>query len=285
MNASGALPANVQVITELPADHPGYSIVDAAAMRALSIAEQRHFWHAGRNAYVAKRLSLLSVVPPARVLELGCGGGAVSARLSAMGYVVTGVDGHLPRVVEAAHRAPAARFVVYDLARGAQRLSLGEFEAVGLFDVLEHLDDPGAALADALQCVQPGGVLVGTVPALMSLWSRIDELAGHRCRYERAELVRLLRSVRGAEVVEVRPFNRAIVPVLWLQRRLVAAGTNPHAAERNLRVPPAPINGALRALLRLEYGLGSALDRAGLPGASLWFALRRSGKQKDGPGR
>jgi hypothetical protein len=50
------------------------------------------------------------------VLELGCGGGAVAAHLATAGYRVTGIDGHLSRALEAARRAPEARFLVHDLA-------------------------------------------------------------------------------------------------------------------------------------------------------------------------
>jgi 2-polyprenyl-3-methyl-5-hydroxy-6-metoxy-1,4-benzoquinol methylase len=41
-----------------------------------------------------------------------------------------------------------------------------DFDAVGLFDVIEHLDDPGSALRLALRLAKLGGFVVGTVPAL-----------------------------------------------------------------------------------------------------------------------
>jgi hypothetical protein len=47
------------------------------------------------------------------------------------------------------------------------------------------------------------------------------------------------------------------------------------ATAENLRVPPKPLNAALYTLLNLEHTLAPLANLAHLPGASLWFALRR----------
>jgi SAM-dependent methyltransferase len=274
MTAEG-LPPNVEVRSRLAPDHGGYSIEDASVMRALALAEERHFWHRTRNQFIVDRLRGLGACPPAQVLELGCGGGSVAAHLSRAGYAVTGVDGHLPRILEAAARAPEAHFVVEDLSKPNVLADLGGADVVGLFDVIEHLDDPGQALARAVELCRPGGIVAGTVPALMALWSEADRSAGHRTRFELVGLERLVRAVPGATVLEVVPFNRLLVPLVWLDRRARADGGAGGRPEHYLRVPWAPVNRFLSALLRMEHGLGSVLPRS-MPGASLWFALRRS---------
>ncbi len=268
------LPDNVAVRAALARDHEGYSLADEAAIRALSLAEDRHFWHRARNQLIAGRLARLGVRPPARVLELGCGGGCVSAHLWRLGYAVTGVDGHLPRVLEAAARAPGARFIVEDLSQEGVLADQAGADAVALFDVIEHLVDPGAAVRAALQLARPGGWVVGTVPALQALWSDADRLAGHRLRFERPTLAGMLRAIPGAGDVEVVPFNRLLVPLLWLQRRAAAGPAPVESAAPYLRVPWAPVNRAMHLLLRAEDRLSGLLP-ARLPGASLWFALRR----------
>jgi SAM-dependent methyltransferase len=269
-----ALP-NVTVVSQLERDHRGYSLEDGAAMAALSRAEDRHFWHRTRNLFIQRRLTRLGVSPGARVLELGCGGGSVAAHLSSAGYVVTGIDGHLARVTEAARRAPDAAFIVHDLAQGLPPSVGSGYDGVGLFDVIEHLDEPREALQSALAVVRVGGALVGTVPANMSLWSEVDRAAGHRLRYDAGTLRSVLGAVPGAEVLEVVPFNRSLVPMLWLQRRCTRRD-DPGALARSLRVPGPPWNEALAILLRIEYALSGVLDRLPVGGASLWFALRRS---------
>jgi hypothetical protein len=111
---------------------------------------------------------------------------------------------------------------------------------------------------------------------MMALWSQVDVQAGHRLRYERGGLTALLAEIPGGRLLEVVPFNRLLVPMLWVQRRLVVKeGDAAATSERNLAIPPGPINRALEAALRGEEALAPWLSRTSLPGASLWFALRR----------
>ena len=265
------LPANLRVVSTLAAAHAGYSVADPVLMAALSRAEDEHFWHRSRNWLIARRLRRLGSVPPARILELGCGGGCVAAFLSRAGWRVTGVEGHLSRARQAAERAPGATFLVHDLGQGLGPLGSERWDVVAFFDVLEHLEDALGALTAALRRVVPGGLLVGTVPALMRLWSDADVRSGHCLRFERAQLQEVLRALPGAGGMEVAPFNRVLVPLLWAQRR-----ANADALERGLKVPAAPLNALLGAVLRTEERMGPLLDPLRVPGASLWFAVRAS---------
>lgn len=265
------LPANVRVVSELAAAHAEYSVADAEVMAALSRAEDGHFWHLSRNRFILGQLRRLDVEPPARVLELGCGGGCVAAALARAGYAVTGVEGHPSLIRRAAARAPGATFLVHDLRLGLEPLGEARWSVVALFDVIEHLEDPRALLCQALQRVQPGGLLVGTVPALMSLWSDVDVRSSHHLRYSRIALATLLDGLPAASVHEVVFFNRLLVPVLWIQRR-AAAGRD--ALERGLEIPWAPLNALALRALSMEQRATPLLERLRVPGASLWFAVR-----------
>jgi SAM-dependent methyltransferase len=163
-----------------------------------------------------------------------------------------------------------------DLRQGLPDLNDEIFDVVCMFDVIEHLDDPGRAIEDALGWLRSGGRLVGTVPALMSLWSGIDEHAGHKTRYSVDTLRAVLESVSGASVVEVSPFFRSLVPLLWVQRRFVGKRGDAAGAVQNLSVPSWPLNAALFSMVTLEHRLAAVLDRASIPGASLWFALSKT---------
>ncbi len=273
----------IQVLSELDAHDVGFDVTNARTLRALREAEDRHFWHRTRNELIAQRLGRLGVGPGARVVELGCGGGCVTAHLARQGYEVVGVDGHRALVELAAERAPSARFWVHDLSRGVAELPERGFDAAGLFDVIEHLDEPRAAVASALALVREGGWVVGTVPAMMRLWSRVDEQAGHRRRYERKALREELEAVAGAESVQVVAFNRVLVAPMLVQRRLVSRrGDRGSISEANLGVPRGWVNQLAGALLRAERRAGFVLDRLPCKGASLWFALR---KREDRPNR
>ena len=265
------LPPNVRIVSKLAEDDPSYSVARSEVMAALSRAEDRHFWHRSRNRFIAHRLRGLGLQPPAHLLELGCGGGSVAAHLAGAGWRVTGVDGHLSRILEAAARTPTGTFVVHDLRLGLEPLGPERYDVVALFDVIEHLEDPQTALCRAAERVVSGGFLVGTVPALMSLWCEVDVRSGHQRRYTRRELATLLSSAPGVDVVEIASFHRLLVPPLWLLRRV---NPRPDALERGLEVPWGPLNGLAHAALRAEQLAGPLLDLLRVPGSSLWFAGR-----------
>ncbi len=260
---------------ELAPDDPSFDISDEGVMAALFSAEDRHFWHRARNRFILGRLRRLSLARGARIVELGCGAGCVARELSLAGYDLTGVDGHRALIDIAGKRAPTASFLCRDLRLGVPDLGAGTFDAACLFDVLEHLDEPDHALRTALDLVRSGGFVVGTVPALMSLWSGVDEQAGHKIRYTHATLREVLSAVTGARIVEIASFFRSLVPIIWAQRRLIGERASPSAAVKNLTVPPRPVNGALLAMVTLEHLAAPVLDKLGVPGASLWFALEK----------
>ena len=273
------MPTRLRIISELARDHPGYDLAsdDATekAVEALRAAENRHFWYLTRNRIILGRLRGLGLEHGARLIELGCGSGCVSAALARAGYQVTGVEGHRPLLEVAALRPEPLMLWLHDLARGADELPERGFDAACLFDVIEHFDDPPAVVANAAACVRPGGLVVGTVPALMWLWTGIDTRSGHRLRYTPATLRAHLQAVPGIDLVEVVPFNRVLVPLLWLKRLAVSRDGRTEDVIKGLAVPPAPLNALLAALVRLEQGLAPVLDRTPLPGASLWFAARK----------
>jgi SAM-dependent methyltransferase len=276
MNESSTyFPNNLQILSELPEHDEGFSVRERRALLALAQAEDQHFWHRTRNLWISDRLRAWGTVPPATILELGCGGGCVSAHLNQHGYTVTGVEGHAVLAQQAALRAPEAHFFVCDLEKDAKTLPQQHYDAVAMFDVLEHLDDPRSALELAAHYTRPGGLIVGTVPALQWLWSQVDVQAGHRLRYEREDLKELLSSLPGLQVLEVMPFNRWLVPVMWMQRKFVVRNSVAETSEQNFKVPQKPINLTLYALTRLEHHLAQAGHWQRGWGSSLWFAIRK----------
>jgi SAM-dependent methyltransferase len=94
-----------------------------------------------------------------------------------------------------------------------------EFDVVGAFDVLEHIDDDRQAIAGLARLAKPGGILVVTVPQHMWLWSGADEVAQHRRRYRRGELeVKVVAA--GFSLLLSTSFACSLLPPMLISRRL-----------------------------------------------------------------
>jgi SAM-dependent methyltransferase len=159
------------------------------------------------------------------------------------------------------------------------------FEAIGLFDVLEHLPNDVEVLSQLRSMLTPGGALILTVPAHMSLWSYFDEASHHCRRYDQAELARKLKAA-GYKVEFMSQYMATIFPLVWVGRRLAAftrrkVGNGEESARRTheltikeLRITPI-VNGALAWILEQEAHL--IARRRKLPlGTSLLAVARTS---------
>jgi 2-polyprenyl-6-hydroxyphenyl methylase / 3-demethylubiquinone-9 3-methyltransferase len=95
-----------------------------------------------------------------QVLDVGCGGGLLAEELARRGCAVTGVDPSRDSLeVARAHAAGSALSIKY-LAGVAEALPFADehFDAVICCDVLEHVDDLGAAVKEAARVLRPGGL-------------------------------------------------------------------------------------------------------------------------------
>ena len=74
-------------------------------------------------------------------------------------------------------------------------------DVVMCFEVLEHIKEDGDAVEKMRQWLKPGGYLIISVPAHMSMWGKDDEVVGHARRYEKQELNGLIEKA-GLSVIQ-----------------------------------------------------------------------------------
>jgi 2-polyprenyl-6-hydroxyphenyl methylase/3-demethylubiquinone-9 3-methyltransferase len=97
-------------------------------------------------------------------LDVGCGAGLLCEPLARMGAAVVGVDA-APENVEAAraHAAQSGLSVDYHAGELANQ-GLGKFDVVSSMEVIEHVTDPAAFIAELARHLKPGGLLLLSTP-------------------------------------------------------------------------------------------------------------------------
>ena len=213
--------------------------------------------HQYREALILRRL--LPAIPGPRVLNAGSGAGSLSMRLADASLEVTSVEASPELVALTAERLaarhPARALPVIQGDVQALDLPDGAFHGVVCAEVLEHVADDGAAMAELARLLRPGGLACLSVPAGPERWSWVDEWAGHRRRYTAEGLAGLMGAaglvdvdVRGWGFPLTRLYERAVYRPL-LARRLRRAGDGaPSPPGRAIRVAGP----ALRAAFELD---------------------------------
>jgi SAM-dependent methyltransferase len=224
--------------------------------------DRDHWWFTGRRAAI--QASLRRYLPRgARLLDVGCGTGGLSAEL-ARDYRVTAAD-------------PSPAAVAIARSRGIDAIEMQPdrqlpdgFDAACAFDVLEHVDDDVKLASQLAGAVRTNGIIAVTVPAYRSLWSSMDELGGHRRRYRLRQLGQVMTAA-GIRRLHASYFNAVLFPAL-------VAG---HLAGlprkgRELQPPPRPLNRLLSWIFRAESAASSRLT---IPyGGSILFIGSRTCK-------
>jgi SAM-dependent methyltransferase len=238
---------------------PYDSYYDARYFEPLFAIEDKHFWFRSRNQVIFKLAQRIvqQFEPEYRVLEVGCGTGNTLRVLEQVcsSDAVVGMDLFHEGLTYARHR------VICPLVQGDIHSPpfKTQFDLIGLFDVLEHLPDDGEVLRALHAMLKPGGYLMLTVPAHMSLWSYFDDAAHHYRRYEHAELRDKLGQT-GYSTEFLTHYMSSIFPLMWLGRRIKAKLSEKdksdteqvyRLAEQELK-GISRMNGVLSLLLRWE---------------------------------
>ena len=238
---------------------------DPSRYEALARIEAGHFWFRSRAALIG--WALRRHFPRARsLLEIGCGTGNVLASIKESSSIprIVGSEAHPEGLGFAARRAPGAELMQMDARRIPFR---DEFDVVGAFDVIEHIEEDEQVLGEMYAACRPGGGVLITVPQHAWLWSRRDEFAGHRRRYAREALLRKLAAA-GFVRAWATSFVSLLLPLMALSRQ----------RRQFSRSGELEVGAAANRLLGSVMALERALIAAGLrfpAGGSLLVAAHR----------
>jgi len=181
----------------------------------LAELEAGNFWFRARNRLIIWAVG--KYCPGIRsFLEIGCGTGYVLSGLvdAFPGTVFRGSEFFADGLVFAKARQPGVEFMQMD-ARDIP--FAGEFDAIGAFDVIEHIKEDEQVLAQMHAALRPGGVVFITVPQHRWLWSAQDDGSHHERRYEKNELHGKVRGA-GFEILRSSSFVSLLLPAMLLAR-------------------------------------------------------------------
>ena len=225
---------------------------------------RRHPWWRARARLALAILRNRRIMPPARVLDVGCGWGVNLLALESAGYTAIGVDSS--RQILERIDCPNRRLIEADLTQELpkQRVSV---DAMLVLDVIEHIDDDRGFLRRIAQLLLPGGVAVVSVPARPDLFSEYDRIQGHRRRYL-PDSLRAAFLDTGLTVSQLFWWGAWMVPVL---RRMRSVNRQTYA--EYLRLPRWPLPLAMQLLYALEQPM--AMSGKLVTGTSLFAIAER----------
>lgn len=179
----------------------------------LFTAEEKHFWFRARKNFI-KNLFLKYVNKNEKIIEIGAGTGNVSKMLIDNGYHMCVGEVHKNGLLYA-KRYGIKDLYQFDLMHSPFH---EHFDVVGMFDVLEHIEDDGLALRNIKNMLKPGGKLIIVVPAHKWLWSWDDVIANHKRRYDLIG-IKSLFDENGFKILEAKNFFVSILPLLFLRTK------------------------------------------------------------------
>jgi SAM-dependent methyltransferase len=252
---------------ELAEESEGF---EAAYFGRLAKLEPGSFWFRSRNRLII--WALRRYFPAAKnLLEIGCG----------TGFVLSGISKTLPEltlfgseVFSAGLSIATIRLPGVDLFQmDARRIPFREeFDVIGAFDVLEHINEDEEVLSQMYRATRKRGGILITVPQHSLLWSEADEYAKHVRRYRAREL-RAKVERAGFKVLTTTSFVSLLLPLMFIARLRQRFTHREFDAGAELTLG-GPVNGLLERVMDVER----AMIRLGISfpaGGSLLVVARR----------
>jgi len=223
--------------------------------------DDRHWWYRARRKILAELIRReVHPAADARILEIGCGTGHNLAMLSGFGHV----DGlELDDEAAALSEKRLGRVVIRSPLPELEGVS-NDYDLIGAFDVIEHIDDDHAALAAIATRLKPGGKFIMTVPAHPWMWTAHDVANHHKRRYSKRAL-RALVEGSPLRLDKIGYFNSLLFPLAIVER---AASKLRGKDDGNVSLPPRPLNNLFEAVFASERYLVGRLPLP--PGLSLF---------------
>lgn len=177
--------------------------------------ENNHFWTSSRR-YFIKNIIMKYCRVNESIMEIGAGTCYIAKYLNEIGYYNYSIGDINKKSLEFAPDHFHRRKYQFNLVKNT---FIEHFDAVCMFDVLEHIDDNDKVVKNIYKMLKKDGKVIITVPAHQWLWSKQDHIAYHRKRYEVKQL-RELFLCNNFNILKVNAFFFSLIPFMYLRKIL-----------------------------------------------------------------
>lgn len=178
--------------------------------------EERNFWFRARNRILQMLVKKnLNEDKKTTYLEIGCGTGYVLSGLNKLNNLtLIGSEIYIEGLKYAKKRLPEVDFIQLDAANIPFN---NELDAIGAFDVLEHITEDELVMENVFKALKKDGLFFITVPQYMFMWSSADEIACHKRRYSKKEIINKLEKA-GFSIKFLSSFVFSLFPLMVISR-------------------------------------------------------------------
>jgi 2-polyprenyl-3-methyl-5-hydroxy-6-metoxy-1,4-benzoquinol methylase len=183
--------------------------------------EENSFWFNHRNNCIAE--GVLRYCSNSIFFDIGGGNGFVARGLEKNGITTVLVEPGIQGCLNAKKRN--LKNIVCSTLENAS-FNNNTIPAIGLFDVVEHIDNDVEFLTNVHKLLIENGLVFITVPAFKTLWSNEDVEAGHFRRYTKKELEEKLETIGFKVEYSTYIFSVLIVAVFLFRALPSKLGLN-----------------------------------------------------------
>lgn len=178
--------------------------------------EKDNFWFNSRNRVIKNLVGKTMPNANTSFLEIGCGTGYVLNNLfqNFPNMKFCGSEIYLEGIHFAKKRVPTSEFIQLDATKIPFK---DKYNGIGAFDVLEHIEDDIAVMKGIHKALKKDGYFFISVPQHQFMWSINDDIAFHKRRYSKKEIIEKLTH-SGFEIEYITSFVFTLFPLMMASR-------------------------------------------------------------------